>query len=132
MSDKPFAAPVADPVTRPVWEAARQGRLLIGLCKDTGRHFWYPRGVSPFTLSANVEFVEARGTGTVYSYTILRAGSPVCAAYVQLDEGPRLFTNIVDCDLAEIRIGTKVRVVFKGSEAANGEAGAPVPAFTAA
>lgn len=132
MSEKAFAAPVADPTSKPVWDAARQGRLLIGLCKDTGRHFWYPRGVSPFTLSPNVELVEAKGTGTIYSYTILRAGGPVCAAYVELDEGPRLFTNIVDCDLAGIRIGMKVRLAFKPAETATGDAGPPVPAFTPA
>jgi uncharacterized OB-fold protein len=128
MSEKLFAAPVADPTSKAVWEAAREGRLLIGLCKDTGKHFWYPRGVSPFTLSPNVDLVEASGAGTIYSYTILRAGGPVCAAYVELAEGPRLFTNIVDCELEAVRIGARVRLVFKASE--NG--GAPVPCFTLA
>lgn len=128
MSEKLFAAPVADPTSKAVWDAARQGQLLIGLCRDTGRHFWYPRGVSPFTLSPNVELVEASGAGTIYSYTILRAGGPTCAAYVELAEGPRLFTNIVDCDLDAVRIGARVRLVFKASE---GD-GAPVPCFTLA
>ncbi len=126
MAERLFAAPVADPMTKPVWDAAREGRLLIGLCQDTGRHFWYPRGVSPFTLSTNVALVPAKGTGRIYSYTVMRGAHPFAAAYVELDEGPCLFTNIVDCDLDALRIGMAVRVVFKPSE---GE-GPPVPCFT--
>jgi uncharacterized OB-fold protein len=128
MSERSYAAPIPDPTTQPVWDAAREGRLLIGRCRDTGRHFWYPRGVSPFTLSTNVEFVEAKGTGSIYSYTVMRAGTPFAAAYVELDEGPRLFTNIVDCDLDALRIGQRVKLVFKPSE---GD-GPPLPMFTPA
>jgi uncharacterized OB-fold protein len=128
MAEKTYAAPVVDPTTKPFWDAARQGRLMLGLCQDTGRHFWYPRGVSPFTLSTNVALVPASGTGSIYTFTIMRGAAPFCAAYVELDEGPRMFTNIVDCDLAEIRIGMRVRVVFKPTE---GD-GPPVPVFAPA
>jgi uncharacterized OB-fold protein len=127
-TDRPIPAPQVDPTNGAVWEAARQGRLLIGLCRDTGKHFWYPRGVSPFTLSTNVELVEAKGTGTVYSFTVLRTKQPYCLAYVELEEGPRMLTNIVDCDLDTVRIGQRVKLVFKPTE---GE-GPPVPMFTQA
>jgi uncharacterized OB-fold protein len=125
-TDHPIPAPQVDPTNAAVWEAARQGRLLIGLCRGTGRHFWYPRGVSPFTLSTNVELVEAKGTGSVYSFTVLRTKQPYCLAYVELEEGPRMLTNIVDCDLDTVRIGQRVKLVFKPTE---GE-GPPVPMFT--
>ena len=59
MSGRAIQAPIPDPVTRPFWDAAAQGRFLIGRCKDKGRHFFPPRGVSPFTLSPHVELVEA-------------------------------------------------------------------------
>jgi uncharacterized OB-fold protein len=127
-TDHPIPAPQVDPTNAAVWEAARQGRLLIGLCRGTGRHFWYPRGVSPFTLSTNVELVEAKGTGSVYSFTVLRTKQPYCLAYVELEEGPRMLTNIVDCDLDTVRIGQRVKLVFKPTE---GE-GPPVPMFTLA
>jgi uncharacterized OB-fold protein len=129
MSERIIAAPVVDPSTRAVWDAATEGRLLIGLCRDTGRHFWYPRGASPFTLSPNVDLVQATGRGTIYSYTVMRVAQPYACAYVELDEGPRIFTNIVDCDFADIRIGMKVRVVFKPSQTADGMTGPPVPMF---
>ena len=102
-----------DPDNKQYFDAAREGRLLIGLCKDTGKFFWYPRGCSPFTLSNNVELVEAKGTGTVYTYTVMRTKEPYCVAYVELDEGVRVFTNIVDCDMDALKIGKKVKVVFK-------------------
>jgi len=87
--------------------------LLIGLCGDTGRHFFYPRGSSPFTLSPNVTLVEAAGTGVIYSFTIARGREPYALAYVELTEGPRILTNIVDCDLDTLRVGAPVAVVWQ-------------------
>jgi uncharacterized OB-fold protein len=127
-TDRPIPAPQVDPTNEAVWNAARQGKLLIGRCRDTGRYFWYPRGVSPFTFSTNVELVEAKGTGSIYSFTVLRTKTPYCLAYVELDEGPRMLTDIVDCDLDTVRIGQRVKLVFKPTE---GE-GPPVPMFTPA
>ena len=118
-SNRALPAIAVDPTNKPYFDAAREGRLLIGLCKDTGRHFWYPRGCSPFTLSNNVELVEAKGTGTIYSYSVMRPKDPkqsYAVAYVELDEGVRVFTNIVDCDLDSLKIGQKVRVVFKPTQ----------------
>lgn len=126
MAERVISAPVPDPTTKPYWEAAREGRFLIGRCRDTGRHFFPPRGVSPFTLSSNVELVEASGRGAIYSFSVMRVAQPYAPAMVELEEGPRVFTNIVDCDFAAIRIGMKVRLVWKATE---GE-GAPVAMFT--
>lgn len=121
-------APAVDPTNKPFWDAAREHRFLIGLCKDTGKHFFYPRGVSPFTLSNNVELVEAKGTGTIYTYTVARTKEPHAVAYVELDEGPRIFTNIVDCDLDALKIGQTVKLVWKPTA----EGAPPVYMFTPA
>ena len=114
-SNRALPAIAVDPTNKPYFDAAREGKLLIGLCKDTGKHFWYPRGCSPFTLSNNVELVPAKGTGIIYTYTVMRTKEPYCVAYVELDEGVRVFTNIVDCDMDALRIGQKVKVVFKAT-----------------
>ena len=89
-------APIPDPTTAPFWDACREGRLMVGLCRDTGRHFFPPRGVSPFTLSPHVGLVPASGQGVLYSYTVMRTKEPYIPAMVALAEGPRIFTNLVE------------------------------------
>ena len=120
-------APIPDPTTQPFWEACKDGRLMIGLCRDTGRHFFPPRGVSPFTLSPHVELVPASGRGTLYSFTVMRVAEPYIAAMVELAEGPRLFTNLVDVAQEAVRIGMALRLVFTLTEG-----GPPVPMFAPA
>ena len=114
--ERKYPAPQPNPETQRFWDAAKQGKLLI--CKDnvTGDYYYYPRTVSPFSFTTNVEWVEAKGTGTIYTYTVMRTKEPYSVAYVELDEGVRIFTNIVDCDLDSLRIGQKVKVVFKPTQ----------------
>ena len=121
-----IASPEPNTETEKFWEGARQGKLIIQKCNDTGRHYWYPRARSPFTLTDDVSWVEAKGTGTIYTFSVMkRAKINYCIAYVELDEGVRMMTNIVDTDYDQIKIGDKVKVVFKDSEN-----GIPVPMFT--
>ena len=127
MPERSIQAPIPDPTTAPFWEAAKEGRLMIGHCRDTGRHFFPPRGVSPFTLSPNVELVPASGRGTLYSDTVMRTATPYVPAMVELEEGPRVFTNLVDVPFEEIRIGMRLRVAFRATEG-----GPPVPMFAPA
>jgi len=126
MSERMLPAPVEDPSTKPFWDAARAGVLMLGYCRDTQRHFWPPRGTSPFTLSSDVELRVASGRGAIYSFTVMRVAPPYAPAFVELEEGPRIFTNIIDCDLAEIRIGMKVRLEWKAT------VGAALPMFAPA
>src|SRR5215470_5366461 len=118
-------APEANPETRSFWEAAAQGRLLIKKCASCGRVHFYPRAICPFCGSDKTEWVPASGRGTVYSYSVMRrVPVPYALAYVTLEEGVSMMTNIVDCDLEAIRIGQAVTVVFKPTEG-----GPPVPMF---
>ncbi len=117
-----------NPETKPYWDGCNAGKLMLTRCKDTGKVFSYPRGVSPFTLSNNVEWFEAKGTGVLYSYsTMERANPPYTIAYVTLDEGTTIMTGIADTDVSKLKIGQKVKVVFKASET-----GQKVPFFTPA
>ncbi len=107
------------------WEAARQGRLLLRRCVACGRIHYYPRAHCPFCLSADGTWLEAAGTGTIYSWSVeRRADPPYAIAFVTLDEGPTLMTNIVDCDLEALAIGQRVSLIFVLRE------GRPVPVFT--
>lgn len=118
MSQRPI--PVPDPSTAPYWQGARAGRLLLPRCLDCGQAHFYPKSICPFCRSARLDWLEAAGTGTVYSFTLVnRAPSPAFAgavpyavALVALDEGPHLMSNIVDCASDAVRIGMKVRARF--------------------
>ena len=115
--ERKYPAPQPNPETQRFWDAAKQGKLLI--CKDnqTGDYYYYPRTVSPFSFTTNVDWVEAKGTGTIYSVSVMeRAPEPYAIGYVELDEGPRIVTNFVDCDLKSLKIGQKVKLTFKDCE----------------
>jgi uncharacterized protein len=105
-----------DPVTAPFWSAAREGALLVQRCDECGAYQFYPRPYCLRCFSANVSWVSARGTGTVYSMTTVRIhvlpelSPPYRVAVVELEEGPRLTTNLVGPDC---RIGDAVRVTWR-------------------
>jgi len=116
----------ANPETKPFWDACAEGRLVLPRCKDTGKFIWYPRAISPWTLGP-VEWVEVSGKGTIYTFSVMRGTPPYCIAYVELAEGPRMMTNIVDCDLSTVTIGQAVQVKFVPAEG-----GPPLPFFAPA
>ena len=97
------------------FDAAREGKLLLKRCNACKQVHYYPRAVCPFCASDRTEWVAAKGTGNVYSYSVMRrAEKPFAIAYVTLDEGVSMLTNLVDCDFERLAIGIAVRVVFKG------------------
>jgi uncharacterized OB-fold protein len=91
---------------------------MLKKCNACGEHHHYPRALCPFCFSEKVEWVQAKGTGEIYTYSVTRRGGPTpyCIAYVTLDEGVNMMTNIVDCDLDTIKVGQKVQVAFKQTE----------------
>jgi uncharacterized OB-fold protein len=105
------------PETVHFWQSLSEGRFLLRYCASCGRPHWYPRAVCPFCSSADTEWREASGRGIIYSYSIMRrAKTPYAIAFVTLDEGPTLMTNIVDCDFDSIKIGQKVELAIKKRE----------------
>ena len=123
--ERKIPAPEANPETKPFWDAAAEGRLLVKKCVTCGQVHFYPRAICPFCGSDKTEWVTASGRGTVYSYSVMRrVPIPYALAYVTLEEGVTMMTNIVDGDLDAIRIGQRVTVAFKPSEG-----GPPVPMF---
>jgi len=124
--DRKLPAPEANPETVAFWKAASAGRLTLRKCTSCARVNWYPRVICPFCFGDASEWVDATGHGTIYTFSVMhRAEVPYAIAYVTLEEGVSMMTNIVDCDLDAIRIGQKVKLVFKPSEG-----GAPLPMFT--
>jgi uncharacterized OB-fold protein len=111
-------APVITADSEAFWEAARERRLVTQRCTSCG-HLWHPpRPMCPRCHSLDQEHIDVSGKGTLYSYALLHHPQhpafeyPVVAALVDLAEGPRLLTNLVECPTDEIRIGMSVRVRF--------------------
>jgi uncharacterized protein len=120
-----ITSPVVNPESRPFWNAARAGRFMIPVCTACGKAHWYPRAICPFCANDKVEWREASGKGTIYTFSVMRrVKDPYVIAHVTLAEGPTMLTNIVDCDFAKVHIGQSVAVVFKETEN-----GPPVPMF---
>ena len=111
--------PVATAETQPYWDAARESRLMVQRCRACGRHQFYPRAFCAACLSDDIEWVQATGTGRIYTFTICRIAAnaamtaPYAVALIDLDEGVRMLANLVDCDLALIRCGGRVQVRFE-------------------
>jgi uncharacterized OB-fold protein len=126
--DRKIQSPQPTPETKAFWNAAADGKLMIGKCNACGKLHYYPRAICPFCFSDRAALQQASGDGTIYTYSVMRrAPVPYAIAYVTLREGPTMMTNIVDCDLDGISIGQQVRLVFKPSDG-----GPPVPMFTPA
>jgi uncharacterized OB-fold protein len=116
--------PTPTPDTVPFWQAAKEGRLVIQRCRSCSRHYFYPRSGCPRCGSTDVEWSEVSGHGQLVSYVInyrplppADPRTPQVIALVELDEGVRLLTNIVDTPAepdalpldAEVRVGFEPR-----------------------
>jgi uncharacterized OB-fold protein len=122
----PFS--LSNPETQPFWDAAAEGRFIVRKCTACGRTHWYPRAICPFCFSDKTQWQAASGKGRIYSYSVMRrAPEPYAIAYVTLEEGPTMLTNIVNCEFDSLKVGQNVMLVFKPSED-----GPPVPMFTPA
>ena len=126
MSDRWTRTPPQNEESEPFWEATREERLLLKRCRSCERFHWYPRTLCPECHSEDTEWVESPGRGVIYSHsTMRRVPTPYTLAYVTLDEGVTLLTNLVDCDPDALRIGQRVRLVWRETED-----GVKVPDFT--
>lgn len=118
--------PLIDASNQEFWKASSQSVFLIKQCLSCGKSHWYPRALCPYCMG-DTAWVKASGRGTIYSVSVTRRAGPVtyALAYVELDEGVTLLTNIVNCDLDALRIGDRVKVIYKATPG-----GAAVPMFT--
>ena len=124
-----YPAPEISVESERFWDAAADGKLLIKRCSACGEPHYYPRALCPFCLSADTHWQEASGAGTIYSLSTMRRGkdAPYTLAYVTLDEGAAVLTNIATEDHDALAIGQRVRVRF-----AESDGGAPYPMFAPA
>lgn len=128
-------APQGNPETKPFWDAAREGRLMVGRCAPAdsdgcGKAHYYPRSICPFCFTEGTTLEPASGEGTIYTLSVTYRGAPepYAIGYVELAEGPRILTNFTGAPLESFRIGDRVKVVWTPTE----DGAPPVPMFAPA
>ena len=119
MSTLPTPAPLVTQANRAFWDATAEGRFQLQRCNECDIVLWFPRRQCPSCWTENISTFDASGKGVVYSFAIIRKGAmlykeagPFVVAYVELEEGPRVMTNIVDCDVETVKVGMPVEVVW--------------------
>jgi uncharacterized protein len=116
-----YDLPAPDPETQPFWDAARDGKLLIRRCDACGEAHFYPRPFCPKCWGTEVRWEEASGRASLYTWSVVYQNDlppfpervPYVAAVVDLAEGPRMMTNIVDCDRDALAVGMALAVTYR-------------------
>ena len=116
-----FDLPSPDFDTTAWWDATRDGKLLIRRCRACAQASFYPRPFCPHCWSDDVEWEEASGRATLYTWSVVYQNDlppfpsrvPYVAAVVDLEEGPRMMTNVVDCDFDALTVGMALTVTFR-------------------
>lgn len=112
--------PIPTPETKPFWQGTREGELRLQRCNACTHVYFPPRPFCPKCAGRSVSWFATSGRGTLYSYVIHHRPMPgftppYSIAVVQLDEGPRMMTNIIDCPQTPeaLQLDMRVEVVFK-------------------
>ena len=103
MSNGDRVIPTPTPETKHYWDGAKDGKLILQKCNDCSDNYFPPRPFCPKCGSRSVQEFQASGKGSLYSYVINHLPSagftpPFVIAVVELEEGPRLMSNIVECE----------------------------------
>jgi uncharacterized OB-fold protein len=113
--------PTIEDDTRPFWDAAKAHRFLVRKCNACAEIHHYPRPFCPSCWSDDLEWLDASGDATLYTWSTVYMNDlppfnerlPYIAAVVELAEGPKVMTNLVDCDDSALRIGMALRVTYR-------------------
>ena len=119
VNQKPLPRPT--PETQPFWDAAKRHELSVPYCSACDKYIFYPRSLCPDCWSTDLQWRTLSGLGSIYSYTVAEIPShpafvedlPYVIAIVELEEGPRMTTTILNCEPTEVSIGMEVKVAFQ-------------------
>lgn len=115
-----------EPDTEPFWEATKEHRLTYQTCNNCGQVVFFPRRHCPNCLSSDTTWQDSKGEGAVYTYSVVRLNrhpafadlGPYAVAWIDLDEGFRMLSNVVGVGdpTRDIKIGQRVRVRWEDQE----------------
>lgn len=112
-------APIQLNFSKPFWDGAKDKKLMLQFCPKSRKYQFYPRPVSVYTGSRELEWREASGKGRIYSFSLsykapppFKDAKPYVVASVELEEGVRILTNIINCDPKALKIDMPVRLAW--------------------
>ena len=117
---KPLPAPSED--SKPFWDSCQKQELKVQKCDDCGFHRLPPSVLCPQCMSMNYQWVKVSGKGKVFSFQISHQvlypafDTPINVAIVELEEGPRMHTNILECKNEDIYVDMPVELLFEKVE----------------
>lgn len=120
----PKPLPEVTPLTQPFWHEAARGKLVMQRCDDCHSWVWCPRPACVECGSEKLQWMPLSGRGRVFAFTVIREvvgralrgfakDIPYVTAWIDLDEGPRICSNIIQCPIEKVAIGMPVEVVFE-------------------
>ena len=120
MSEWKRPLPEVQEFSRAFWDGCRENKLLIQHCQDCDALIFYPRRDCPECWSQKLDWKESNGKATLYSYSVTYEGVeecfaddlPIILAWVDLPEGIRMTTNIINCSPEDVKIGMELEVVY--------------------
>ncbi len=121
MNEYKKPVPIPSVESKPFWNGCKEHQLLLPRCSRCASHWFPPSAVCPQCLSTDWEWARSKGRGKIYSFGVyhrvyhkgFEAEIPYVVAVVQLDEGPRLVSNIINCAVEEVRCDMPVEVFFE-------------------
>jgi uncharacterized OB-fold protein len=125
MPPKPMPLQEHKTISQPFWDAAKRHELVMQRCKKCANYIHFPREQCPVCFAQYLEWARVSGNGRVYAFTNVHQAqhpafqeeTPYCFAIVQLDEGPRIVTNVVECSPDDVQCDMRVTVVFDDANA---------------
>jgi uncharacterized OB-fold protein len=120
--NRPLPTPIT-PEAKPYWDGLKAHKLMLPKCEDCGKPFFYPRVVCPQCHSRRITWMQASGRGKLFSFEIVyqqlnrsfKVPTPYVLALIELEEGPRLMSNLISIapDPQVIKCDMPVEVVFE-------------------
>jgi uncharacterized OB-fold protein len=112
-----------DSDSRPYWEGLAQGELRIQRCASCSKAVFYPRALCPHCFAEQLSWIVASGRGTIYSYTVAHQAFgpfaedvPFVVAIIELEEGVRMMSRLIDAPRERVTVGAVVKVTFEKVE----------------
>ena len=110
--------PIPDEASQPFYDGAREHRLMIQQCAACGVVIWPVKSRCDNCMQPTVNWVQASGKATLYSFALMHqvyhpgfaSEVPYIIAQVDLEEGLRILTNLVDCSSSDLQIGMPLAI----------------------